>query len=481
MPRLDGLSATTQIRQFDAMTPIISMTSNTTANDVMTYFANGMNDILPKPFSKASLLSMLEKHCQPLRYLKLGSNLLEVTSNGSSSVSGVSGGSQEGRLMLPHRPHGDGSNANVLSGFTLAGLHGHADGLHMIHNSKANGGNNAGLVGQQDSLGLGLQIGLGGMLILNGVDASLNGGMDDHSSASSGSKPGTSAAGDGSGDMSFSQQHLSTAAGMKHTLSLDGSEADNGTSSGFNSMSSMNYGNLMEDEGSLSPDHSSSQQMNGVVPNLSQQQQQQAHLVTPSNSHPQSIHSHMHPAAGMNGNLPTSPSSGGSHTTISTSMPPTSGAFGSMMGANNEILYSSAPNNGAMMTPFPTGLENPAAFAPQAHPQHHGHPQPHPQSQQPHHHHHHHAAQGPMLTHHHGHPQQHLQHPQMHPQQQPMLQPQGSITLLSIRGDVGMFGLMQRGHDGMGGGLGMTMGAMDGMDVQAGGRRKRPKIEEVIE
>ncbi|KAK3818028.1 MAG: CheY-like superfamily, partial [Linnemannia elongata] len=40
MPKLDGVSATTQIRQFDAMTPIISMTSNTTNNDIMTYFAN---------------------------------------------------------------------------------------------------------------------------------------------------------------------------------------------------------------------------------------------------------------------------------------------------------------------------------------------------------------------------------------------------------------------------------------------------------
>ncbi|KAI8605843.1 hypothetical protein EDD21DRAFT_286558, partial [Dissophora ornata] len=72
MPNLDGVSATTQIRQFDAMTPIISMTSNTTATDVMTYLANGMNDILPKPFSNVGLLNMLEKHCQHLRYIKLG-------------------------------------------------------------------------------------------------------------------------------------------------------------------------------------------------------------------------------------------------------------------------------------------------------------------------------------------------------------------------------------------------------------------------
>lgn len=61
MPNLDGVSATTRIRQFDQFTPIISMTSNTTENDCMTYLANGMNDILAKPFNKHSMLSMIER------------------------------------------------------------------------------------------------------------------------------------------------------------------------------------------------------------------------------------------------------------------------------------------------------------------------------------------------------------------------------------------------------------------------------------
>jgi CheY-like chemotaxis protein len=60
MPKLDGVSATSLIRQFDHMTPIISMTSNSKPNEVMTYYHSGMNDILPKPFTKEGLLEMLE-------------------------------------------------------------------------------------------------------------------------------------------------------------------------------------------------------------------------------------------------------------------------------------------------------------------------------------------------------------------------------------------------------------------------------------
>lgn len=66
MPNLDGVSATHQIRQFDQLTPIISMTSNTTEDDCITYLATGMNDILAKPFSKASLYRMLERYCSHL-------------------------------------------------------------------------------------------------------------------------------------------------------------------------------------------------------------------------------------------------------------------------------------------------------------------------------------------------------------------------------------------------------------------------------
>lgn len=79
MPKLDGVSATSMIRQFDHMTPIISMTSNSKPAEIMSYYASGeylvssitrrrrinspdtgMNDILPKPFTKEGLFDMLD-------------------------------------------------------------------------------------------------------------------------------------------------------------------------------------------------------------------------------------------------------------------------------------------------------------------------------------------------------------------------------------------------------------------------------------
>jgi len=38
-----GVSATSMIRQFDATTPIVSMTSNSGPHDVMTYFSHGQS------------------------------------------------------------------------------------------------------------------------------------------------------------------------------------------------------------------------------------------------------------------------------------------------------------------------------------------------------------------------------------------------------------------------------------------------------
>ncbi|KAJ7822678.1 HSF-type DNA-binding-domain-containing protein [Mycena leptocephala] len=70
MPKLDGVSATSMIRKFDPQTPIISMTSNSRPNEIMTYYSSGMNDILPKPFTKEGLLDMLEKHLTHLTVIK---------------------------------------------------------------------------------------------------------------------------------------------------------------------------------------------------------------------------------------------------------------------------------------------------------------------------------------------------------------------------------------------------------------------------
>ncbi|KAJ8082339.1 kinase-regulated stress-responsive transcription factor skn7 [Marasmius tenuissimus] len=70
MPKLDGVSATSMIRKFDLMTPIISMTSNAKPNEVMTYYSSGMNDVLPKPFTKQGMLDMLEKHLMHLKVIQ---------------------------------------------------------------------------------------------------------------------------------------------------------------------------------------------------------------------------------------------------------------------------------------------------------------------------------------------------------------------------------------------------------------------------
>ncbi|KAJ2957412.1 hypothetical protein NQZ79_g6862 [Umbelopsis isabellina] len=70
MPNLDGVTATRNIRQYDTLTPIISMTSNTTDSDIMEYFGSGMNDVLPKPFSRNSLFRMLDKYCAHLKAIQ---------------------------------------------------------------------------------------------------------------------------------------------------------------------------------------------------------------------------------------------------------------------------------------------------------------------------------------------------------------------------------------------------------------------------
>lgn len=66
MPKLDGMSATRNIRQYDTWTPIISMTSNTTDQDIQQYFQSGMTDVLPKPLNQGTLGNLLERYCAHL-------------------------------------------------------------------------------------------------------------------------------------------------------------------------------------------------------------------------------------------------------------------------------------------------------------------------------------------------------------------------------------------------------------------------------
>ncbi|KAJ5088857.1 hypothetical protein N7456_012473 [Penicillium angulare] len=71
MPNLDGVSACHLIRQFD-QTPIIAMTSNIRSDDIQLYYQHGMNDVLPKPFTRKSLLDMLETHLTHLKTMPQG-------------------------------------------------------------------------------------------------------------------------------------------------------------------------------------------------------------------------------------------------------------------------------------------------------------------------------------------------------------------------------------------------------------------------
>ena len=71
MPNLDGVSACHIIRQFDR-TPIVAMTSNIRSDDIQMYFQHGMDDVLPKPFTRKSLLDMLEKHLVHMKKIPAG-------------------------------------------------------------------------------------------------------------------------------------------------------------------------------------------------------------------------------------------------------------------------------------------------------------------------------------------------------------------------------------------------------------------------
>jgi CheY-like chemotaxis protein len=60
---LSGLETARRIRAFDTTTPIVSMTSATTPRQIASYLAGGMNDVLPKPFSKDSLIGLVSRFC----------------------------------------------------------------------------------------------------------------------------------------------------------------------------------------------------------------------------------------------------------------------------------------------------------------------------------------------------------------------------------------------------------------------------------
>lgn len=61
MPVMDGVEATSKIRASGVTLPIIMQTANVMSEDVETYYHNGANDLIAKPFVKQDLINTLEK------------------------------------------------------------------------------------------------------------------------------------------------------------------------------------------------------------------------------------------------------------------------------------------------------------------------------------------------------------------------------------------------------------------------------------
>ncbi|TCD66580.1 hypothetical protein EIP91_001137 [Steccherinum ochraceum] len=77
LDKLDGVSATHLIRAFDKNTPIVAVTGNMEIPEIRRYYANSMNDILPKPVKREDLLDILEKHLSHLRKTVVSPTLSE--------------------------------------------------------------------------------------------------------------------------------------------------------------------------------------------------------------------------------------------------------------------------------------------------------------------------------------------------------------------------------------------------------------------
>jgi osomolarity two-component system, response regulator SKN7 len=124
MPNLDGISATHFIRSASQSVPIIAMTSNIRSDDLVLYYTHGMNDILPKPFTRESLLHLLEKH---LGHLKKNNGL-----EGHTLVGGV-------LPRIKDEGHGIESPQKTPVGSSSAGLGGGLGGGSAAWNSSPGG------------------------------------------------------------------------------------------------------------------------------------------------------------------------------------------------------------------------------------------------------------------------------------------------------------------------------------------------------
>jgi osomolarity two-component system response regulator SKN7 len=119
MPNLDGVSATSLIREFDPRTPIISMTSNSAPNELLSYMSSGMNDVLPKPFTKDGLLNMLEKH---LIHLKTVQKMDEIPKSlglppiSEDMMQSVLSATAASAASMASTPHGEVNSMAAMMG-----------------------------------------------------------------------------------------------------------------------------------------------------------------------------------------------------------------------------------------------------------------------------------------------------------------------------------------------------------------------------
>ena len=114
MPNLDGVSACHIIRQFDR-TPIVAMTSNIRSDDIQMYFHHGMDDVLPKPFTRKSLLEMLEKHLMHLKKLPAGMEQQQSAMSGPSGPQSSATQSVRDDLSAANSPAGSSGTWNSPS------------------------------------------------------------------------------------------------------------------------------------------------------------------------------------------------------------------------------------------------------------------------------------------------------------------------------------------------------------------------------
>ncbi|RMD42328.1 hypothetical protein DV735_g2758, partial [Chaetothyriales sp. CBS 134920] len=132
MPNLDGVSACHIIRQFDR-TPIIAMTSNIRSDDIQMYFQHRMDDVLPKPFTRKSLLEMLEKH---LAYLKPDRAQTSALPGDGNAVNGSGNGPQADPRS---GSRDDGSNDESPAGSSVTwNNQSHASGAAAYGNQTSN-------------------------------------------------------------------------------------------------------------------------------------------------------------------------------------------------------------------------------------------------------------------------------------------------------------------------------------------------------